>query len=312
MTAPLIGAEQWDGSPRPEDRWHLSASSVGRALAKPALEKWADRRTAEVVVDNLPMLAHLAQTSPDAAREFVRTARYQAEGGRLSAADRGTALHAWLEARLKGEPADLPSVFARCIAADARFRVTDEGAATRQLEPFLPHLEGWLARYRPELILSERAVYNPELGLAGRMDGLARLSMAWPGTDRPQVLFDLKTSEGGFDRLGRPRKPFADAHPLQLAALASATHVATWTPRVTTYGGGRFYLASDAELAQAAAPPRVDGAVLVQVTPHYCTTHPVDIGPTTMAYLVAVADAWRWLHLASASTVGAALEEEAR
>lgn len=295
MTAPQIGVDGWNGEAGVDDRWHLSASTIGKALAAPSLERWGYRRTAEVVVDNLPMLTQLAGVNPSAAQEFVREARWAAKApGELGAGERGTELHAYIEARLLGAPLPVwPDV------------------AAAQLAPFLPHIEAWLSAHRPEPLEVEQVVYDPARGLAGRLDFKVRLRgryAAWPDVVDPVVLIDGKSSDKSFDRYGRPSKPYADSHPLQLAALAHATHKATWRPRIiSAAGGGRFYLANDAELALAEAPHPVDGAMLLQITPGHCTGYPVDIGPEVHAYTVNVAAAWRWAHLVSKSTIGDAV-----
>lgn len=312
MSTAQIGAAGWDGQAQPGDRWHLSASTIGRALAAPQLERWGYRRTAEVVVDNLPMLNHLAGVNRSAAEEFVREARWAARApGELGSADRGTALHAYIEARLLGTPHDLPTVLQHLVETRHDFRMPDLAAAMAQLAPFLPHVEGWLATYRPEPIEVEAVVYDPAHGLAGRLDFKVRLRgrfAPWPVTG-PVVIVDAKSTDKALDNYGRPSKPFADSHPLQLAALAHATHRATWQPRIVgSAGGGRFYLANDDELALATSPCPVDGAMLLQITPGHCTGYPVRIGPDVHAYAVAVASAWRWAHLVSKSTIAGPLE----
>lgn len=287
----MIGAQGWNGAPAPDDVWHLSASTIGKALAAPSLEAWAHRTTAERVVADLDVIAPLAARSPDAAIAYVKGIRFTGADGALSSSERGTELHAYIEARLRGLPVP---VWAPQHA--------------EQLAPFLPHIEAWLLAFMPEPVAVEQVVFDPASRLAGRGDWWLRLHgtfPAWPGVRNPVVLFDGKSSDKTFDRQGRPFKPFADSHPLQLAALAHATHAATFDPRIMPgTNGGRFYLANPEELAACTAPPHVDGAALLQITPAYCMAFPVDIGPAVHAYTRCVADAWRWAHIASKATVG--------
>lgn len=290
----MIGAQGWNGAPAPDDVWCLSASTIGKALAKPSLEAWAHRTTAERVIADLDVIAPLAARSPQAAVEYVKGIRFTGEAGQLSAADRGTELHAYMEARLLGTP--LPAWVPN---------------HAEQLAPFLPHIEAWLSAFYPEPVEVERVVFDPASRLAGRLDFKLRLRgvfPAWPGVRNPVVLLDGKSTDKTYDNQGRLFKPYADSHALQLAALAHATHAATFDPRIMPgTNGGRFYLANPEELAACTAPAQVDGAALLQITPAYCTAFPVDIGPAVHAYTRCVADAWRWAHIASKAVVGDAI-----
>jgi hypothetical protein len=293
----MIGAQGWNGAAAADDLWYLSASTIGKALARPQLEAWAERETAARVVADLHIIGPLAAQSPDAARAYVKSIRFTGSDGRLSAADRGTELHAYVEARLRGTA--LP---------------TWEQAHAEQLAPYLPHIEAWLAAYMPEPIELEQVVFDPASRLAGRLDWKLRLRgrfTAWPGVADPVILFDGKSTDKGFDRDGRPFKPFADSHPLQLAALAYATHAATFDPRIVPgNNGGRFYLANPAELGACTVPAHVDGAALLSMSPVHCTAFPVDISPGVHAYARCVADAWRWAHIASKQTIGEPITRE--
>lgn len=293
MTAPLFGAEGWDGNPRPDDIWHLSASTIGKALARPKLDQWAERETANRVIDDIDVIGPLARRSRDAAVAYVKGIRYTGTEGRLSAADRGTELHSYVEARLKGLPVPVW-----------------DGAVAEQLAPYVPHIEVWLSEYRPEPLEVEAAVYDPAARLAGRLDWKVRLPGTfepWPGVvwHDPVVVVDGKSSDKPYDRVGNVNRPFADSHGLQLATLVHATHLATWTPRISPgLAGGRFYLANPTELAAAATPAAADGAVILQMTPAHCTPFPIDVSLTVHQYARCVADSWRWAHLVSKSTVG--------
>lgn len=308
----MIGAQGWNGAPAPDDIWHLSASTLGRALAKPKLESWAERETANRVVDDIEVIAGIARRSPDAARAYVKSIRYSGADDLLSAADRGTALHAYIEARLTGTSADLPTILHHLAATKSDFTLKSVPVAVEQLTPFLSGIEAWLSEYYPEPVEVEQAVYDPTHRLAGQLDFKVRLRGrfdAWPGAVDPVVLLDGKTSEKTYDSQGRPFKPYGDSHALQLVALAYATHAATWQPRLMPgQNGGRFYLANPEELATAVAPAHVDGAALLSITPAYCKAFPVDISPSVHAYALCVADAWRWAHIASKSVVGDAID----
>lgn len=292
MTAAIVGAEGWDGAPRPDDRWHLSASNLSKALASPNLERWGYRTTAERVIEQLPLITQLASTSPDAARELIKEIRWTPPTpGELGAADRGTALHAYLEARVTGAPAAVLNA-----------------QHTAQLAPYVAQLEAWLAHFQPEPLEVEQVVYNPEHGLAGRLDFKFRVPRwADMGLTGPDQLVDLKTSDKGFTKFGHVTKPYGDAHPIQLSVYKHATHKATWTPRVCSNSGARFYLANDAELATAVAPVETHGALLLHLTPSHCNAHPVDVSADVYAYARCIASAWRWVHLVSGTAVGACI-----
>src|SRR3990167_4378805 len=101
----------WDGITAPNDRRLISASSVPKALASPALERWAISRTVECIIEELPKFIALANADPEAAVTWASQVRYKPkDGAELSATESGTALHHILEGWLEGKTPDAQTV----------------------------------------------------------------------------------------------------------------------------------------------------------------------------------------------------------
>lgn len=276
----------------PGDTWHLSASNIGKALAAPQLENWGFEQTAEKVVRQLGLIGELARQSEAGAVQYVKGIRWEAEDGKLSAADRGTAIHEYIEARLLG--------------TDTAMRPAEHAA---QLAPFLARVDDWLRRWQPEPVLVEQVVYNPAHHLAGRLDFVLRFPR-WEeaGLNGEVQLTDAKTHEHPTTKWGGVPRPFGNPHALQLATYKAATHVATLEPRVIELGRddrkSRFYLANADELAACDPMPHIDGAVILHVTPGHAHLHPIEAGQDVYHYARAVAEAWRFAHVIADRCVG--------
>lgn len=150
---------------------------LGAAVNKPALPRWAAKVVAEQAVamrDSLPNLDE---------EEAITILKQSPWRSSTRAADRGTTIHAYLEARMQGlEPQEISGDAARYRkAADA-----------------------WLADWQPEPVAVELTVFG---------DGYAGTGDLWCKTsDGKLVVLDYKTSKAIYPEAA-----------LQLAALARGT-----------------------------------------------------------------------------------------
>lgn len=295
-TTPIIGATNWDGRKRPSDTGHPSASTISNVLHKGALESWMIQTTAEEAAANL---GRLAAMSTEDAISWIKGSRWNKKPGIMGAAARGTYLHSVLEHWLEGmTPPDPPSEF------------------RDHLMPYINQLRSWVTEYQPKVILSEAAVVNPELGVAGRGDLWAQL----PKHTGDQVwLLDLKTKDDTTKR-GHPTKPYGD-EALQLASYRYATHKMTFPPRVQGEDkrwlyGGRIYLTSEAELeacesmAEIVGDPQDLRTAIVHLTPFRCEVYEIETGPAVYARLSNARGLWSWLYEEKKGVVGGAWPRE--
>jgi hypothetical protein len=123
------------------------------------------------------------------------------EAEKLAGGDRGTAIHDFLEQYIGG--------------FDPKIAELDE-----KHQPYAVQLLKFMQDYEPVFEASEILIVHHELGYAGTMDGIARITRQPKGRNKPwdltgkRVLFDLKTSRDG--------RVYAPAHHLQVAGYALA------------------------------------------------------------------------------------------
>jgi len=163
-----------------------SVTTVLRLLAKPELEAWKLRQVAEAAVEQH---AYLGRLMGDVGfEEAVRRLAQVPERAAGRAAERGTLVHAYAEARAKGgEPPSLPG----------------------ELAGYCRAFESFMAEHRPRFLGAEVTVWDDVRRYAGTLDAWALVEL-----EGRLVVVDYKTSS-------RVRP---EAH-LQLAALANAHEV---------------------------------------------------------------------------------------
>lgn len=160
-------------APATNDAWP-AVSTLKKAFPKHALKAWGERTVAEYAVDNLAQIRGIL-ASPGgraAAVDVVKGAPYRDTS---KAADRGTTLHALLEARLAGQQ--------MMLGVDAA------------AEPYVPAIDEMLATLQPELVMAEVVVISrpsevAPSGYGGTFDHILRIGgELW--------LTDLKTRKPG-------------------------------------------------------------------------------------------------------------------
>lgn len=287
-----IGADGWDGCVGNDDLKLISASSVPKACASPALERWGITRTIEQLAIRLPEFENLLATGGlDAAVRWASELRYLPdEGAELNAADSGTLMHGLLEAWLKGE--NVPDTSNQQILSDP------------VLTSMATNLWNWYSRFQPEAVAMEQVIYSPEMGTAGRFDAIVQFRKA---PELGVCLMDLKNTRSARYKSGGLKKVFGDSHGLQLATYRYSTHVATFKPRLVVKSKAsstRTYLLNTAERAACKPMWHIDSTVIVANNPEQCLLYPIDTGPAVLRRAVEAVGLHRWIAEESKNVVG--------
>lgn len=234
------------------------------------LVEWAARETAKAAVQSLKTVETMVSDSgPDAAVEWLRSARYRALQGQRTATELGTAVHHACETY---------------VLTGTRPQVDPEVA------PFLDRFEDWCERFGPEYEAAEMTVYNPAYDYAGTLDGIVKIG-------GQAVLIDYKTSREDTDAKGQPRKPWPDVA-LQLAAYRHAEFAGLWKTRRYEQFRRRYYLLGADEQADAVPIPQVDGGLCLYITPQRCEVYPVRCDEAVFQHFLYAVERARWTELA--------------
>lgn len=142
------------------DRLVPSVTNVIGILDKPALPRWAAK---SVAVTAWELRASLPNMDMDEAIDVLKGSPWRKS---QRAADRGTTIHEWLQARVRGDA--LPNV---------------EGEAVEYVEA----AEAWYQRFQPRAVHTEITLFSD--GYAGTADAILEIEgQTW--------LIDYKTSSG--------------------------------------------------------------------------------------------------------------------
>lgn len=148
---------------------------LSNGVPKPALFHWAAIEAAQCAVDNLPMLVRArGENARNEAREWIRRA---AERKRDTAADLGSTVHGFLEARILGQPTP---------------DYTDEQRM------FVAAFDRFLSDWQPEYEATELTVANLTIGYAGTLDAKLRL----PSIGAGLLEVDYKTGKSVYPEVG--------------------------------------------------------------------------------------------------------------
>jgi hypothetical protein len=212
VTTPSQARKTSDDGPRvyawpPTPPHNLEVISVTSAtklgLPKPYLIGWAAKVSAEFAVDNLEAVKALVDTKQKrAAVDLIKGARNRDMGNK---ADRGTLVHAAVEAYVDGKPLTEADIEERLEAArvDPALAKATYGMAQGVL--------AYLQDTEPEIVWSEATVYSRTYEYAGTADLIGRAHVG--GSRQPAVL-DVKTSKSIYDEVA-----------IQLTAYARADFV---------------------------------------------------------------------------------------
>jgi hypothetical protein len=277
-----VGAVGWDGTVGAEDLRLVSASSVPKVLRSTALETWAIKRTIEKLSTRWDEFQARAQRDgADAAVDWAAELRWEKdEGTAANAADTGTDMHTLLECWVLDAP----------VPADVQARCQSDPVMMQMAN----HLWGWVHRMRPRSVLTERVVYDPVNGIAGRLDHIVAFGGA---PELGTVLLDLKSSREARTKGGARKRPYADSNALQLACYRHAPLVATFEPRLLltqARSSTRVYLLNPAERAACDPMPETQGSYILQLNPEGCLLYPVDSGAAVHRRAIEAVGLHRW------------------
>ena len=191
--------------PRPPHELEVISvtSALKLGLPKPFLIGWAAKITAECAVDNLAIVQAMVEAGQKrAAISYLKEARYRDMNEK---ADRGTIVHAAVEAYVDGKPLTKAEIEARL--EEKRL----DPALAKATYPMAQGALTFLQEAEPEVAWSESTVYSRTFGYAGTADLIGRMHV---GASRVPVVIDFKTSKSIYDEVA-----------LQLAAYARADFV---------------------------------------------------------------------------------------
>lgn len=198
MTTPKQARKSSEDGPRiypwppqaPHEFEVISVTSALKALPKPFLIGWAAKMAAEYAVDNLSILTEMvAKGDERAAIDLIKGARFRDMNKK---ADRGTIVHAAVEAYIAGTQVDKAEVEAQL--AEKRVPKTMWKSALLMISGVYQYLQDT----EPEVYRSESTVYSRTHGYAGTTDLFARTHV---GSSRVPVVIDIKTSKSIYDEV---------------------------------------------------------------------------------------------------------------
>jgi len=199
--APRVYA--WPPQPPHELEVISVTSALKGGLPKPFLVGWAAKTAAECAWDDFDVLTLLHEKKQQRAFiDHVKGARYRDMSEK---ADRGTIVHAAVEAYVAGTPLSKEDIEAKL--EEARVLPAIRKAAI----PMVSGVLAFLQDAEPEIVWSESTVYSRTYEYAGTADVIGRMNI---GGSRVPVVIDFKTSKRIYDEVA-----------LQLTAYARADFV---------------------------------------------------------------------------------------
>jgi hypothetical protein len=179
-------------------------SAIKGGLPTPHLIGWAAKVTAEAAVDDHELLTMMLAkpNGQQMAIDHLKGSRFRDMSAK---ADRGTIVHAALEAYAEDKPLSKETVEEKLKEARVPFEMWKSTAA------MIVGVMEFLHATEPEIFWSEQTVYSRSHGYAGTPDLVAKMSI---GGSRVPVIIDVKTSKRIYDEVG-----------LQLVAYAKADFV---------------------------------------------------------------------------------------
>lgn len=244
MTTPALAKPRDDDGPRiypwpPQEPHEFEVISVTSAIKggypKPFLIGWAAKVAAEFAADNIEPISALVKAGEKrAAVDMIKNARYRDMGNK---ADRGTIVHAAVEAYIGGKPLTKADVEAALEAA----RV--DPALAKATYPMAQGVLAYLQDTEPEIVYSERTVFSRTYGYAGTLDILARTHV---GSSRQLAVVDVKTSKRIYDEVAMQLVAYArgDFIGNQDGTEIPLTEVPQWGVVVRPLANGRYETAT--------------------------------------------------------------------
>lgn len=168
-----------------DGQWVPGVTTILGVLDKPAIPKWAARQVAEYVADNIDGIETLRQMGRGPMVEALRNIPWQK---RDDAADRGTTLHDYAEAILRGEEVEVDDA----------------------LVPVVEHALEFMDVWQIDPILIERPVASRLHRWAGTFDLIARYVHPVTG-ERGVGIFDWKSGKALYPEFAWQLNAYAHA-----------------------------------------------------------------------------------------------------
>lgn len=227
----------WPPTP-PHEFQVISVTSATKMLPKEFLVGWAAKMSANCAWDDFEALKLFHEKGQERAFiDHVKGARFRDMNEK---ADRGTIVHAALEAYLAGKPLDESDV--KVLLTDARVPTKMWKSTTGMISALM----AFLADVEPEVLWSESTVYSRSRGYAGTTDLIANVFIG--GTRRP-VVIDIKTSKRIYDDVacqlaGYARADFVGLDDGTEKPLLESGEVIEYGMVVRPMAGGRYETAT--------------------------------------------------------------------
>ena len=176
-------------------------SATKGGLPAPHLIGWAAKVTAEAAVDDHDLIAAMLKK-----KNGVKMAIDHLKGSRFrdmsDKADRGTIVHAALEAHVAGKPMTKETVEEQLVERRVPQHLWKSAAA------MIVGVMKYLDEAEPEIYWSEQTVYSRTHGYAGTPDLVAKVAV---GGSRVPAIIDVKTSKAIYDEVGLQMVGYAKA-----------------------------------------------------------------------------------------------------
>jgi len=266
---PYIGHEAWEGEIHAGDRQIVSASTIAGRMPNVDREYFGIGSMLKQMSQDESFCKHLlnlADTGYErmAAEKLIKYKYGAKNSDGLTPAELGTNVHSVLEAWSLKQP--LPTIDPTMMDI------------TLQLVQFLDK-----TRFEPQM--TEAAVFSETLGIGGRLDNAAHITV--DGRRYENAIVDLKTKGK------RPKNFYGNRHAVQMASYWSCPRQFDYEPRVWAYTGRR-YLVSDAELAATSPLPMQFNqyGFIVQVWPTGYDIHRIDLAAASTVLPSAIQCYW--------------------
>jgi hypothetical protein len=270
-----------DAKPQDEDLRFYSVTTLISALDKPALMYWAAEEAAKCAVSvRTSLTRRVKEEGEDAVVKWLRDARFRPQKGLLSATALGTAVHDACE---------------QYALTGVRPQIDNP-----EIHPFLDRFDEWAQKWQPTYLAAEAAVYNKTYGYAGTLDAIAEI-------DGQKVLLDYKSSRRSIGSDDKPTGPYPESA-LQLSAYRYAELLATWRARRFEKFRRRYYLLNTDEQDLGVPMPKLDGAVVLHLTPEHANLHPVKADEAVFEKFLHCIEVFDWMNDLSKKVVGNPLE----
>ncbi|MGV9263167.1 hypothetical protein ACWDRR_00720 [Kitasatospora sp. NPDC003701] len=155
-------------------------TSVINMQAKPFLQHWSAKMTAELCVDSLEFIAQMAERDREGAVQYLKGAASRYTKAR---AELGSSAHDLFERMARGQVV---------------------GRVHPDLVPYHRHFAEFLDRAQPEVIAMEEVAWSDRFGYAGSFDALMRIS-------GELVMVDFKTSKSTYPEVSLQLSAYAFA-----------------------------------------------------------------------------------------------------